>query len=134
MSGADAIHAEHFYGHAPSAVWAALTTPQLLVRRWGAGDIRPVVGHRFDLDRGEWGRQACEIITVEPERLLRLRFATGTLNTTLSWEQFPESGGTRLRLTHEGFNLDSPPGRVALEGMKPRWPKVLARLDTVLSG
>jgi uncharacterized protein YndB with AHSA1/START domain len=134
MSGADAIHAEHFYGHAPSAVWAALTTPQLLVRRWGAGDIRPVVGHRFDLDRGEWGRQACEIITVEPERLLRLRFATGTLNTTLSWEQFPESGGTRLRLNHEGFNLDSPPGRVALEGMKPRWPKVLARLDTVLSG
>ena len=134
MSGADAIHAEHFYGHAPSAVWAALTTPQLLVRRWGAGDIRPVVGHRVDLDRGEWGRQACEIITVEPERLLRLRFATGTLNTTLSWEQFPESGGTRLRLNHEGFNLDSPPGRVALEGMKPRWPKVLARLDTVLSG
>jgi hypothetical protein len=37
-------------------------------------------------------------------------------------------------LTHEGFNLDSPLGRKALEGMKPGWPKILARLEDALQG
>jgi uncharacterized protein YndB with AHSA1/START domain len=81
---------------------------------------------------GQWGKQQCEVTDVEPERLLRFRFAADVLNTTISWELFPEDGGTRLRLTHEGFNLDSPMGRAALDGMKPGWPKVLARLHTVL--
>jgi uncharacterized protein YndB with AHSA1/START domain len=133
MSDADVIHTEHFYAHPPSAVWTALTTPELLARWWVAGDIRPVVGHRFNLDMGPWGKQPCEIITVEPERLLRFRFAAGALDTIISWELVPEDAGTRLKLTHEGFNPDSPMGRAALEGMKPGWPKVLARLDTVLS-
>lgn len=133
MSDADVIHAEHFYAHPPSAVWTALTTPELLARWWVAGNIRPVVGHRFILDMGAWGKQPCEIITVESERLLRFRFASGALDTIISWELVPENAGTRLKLTHEGFNLDSPMGRAALEGMKPGWPKVLARLDTVLS-
>jgi len=112
----------------------ALTTPELLARWWVAGDIRPMVGHRFELDMGKWGKQPCEILKVEPQRLLRFRFATGALNTIISWELIPEVGGTRLLLTHEGFNLDSPLGRAALEGMAPGWPKVLAKLDTVLSG
>jgi uncharacterized protein YndB with AHSA1/START domain len=128
------IHAEHLYAHPPSAVWRALTDPKLLARWWAAGDIRPVVGHRFHLEMGQWGRQPCEVVAVQSERLLCFRFATGALDTTLSWELIPENGGTRLKLTHEGFNVDSLLGRAALEGMKPGWPKVLARLESVLSG
>ena len=41
-------------------------------------------------------------------------------------------GGPFSWYTHEGFNLDSPMGRQALEGMKPGWPKVLAKLAAVL--
>lgn len=134
MIAPDVIRAEHFYPHPPSAVWKALTDPNLVARWWAAGDIRAVVGHRFDLDMGQWGKQSCEVIAVQPERLLRFRFATTTLHTIITWEVIPEDGGTRLRLTHEGFNLDSPMGRQALEGMKPGWPKVLARLESVLSG
>ncbi|MBN9687798.1 MULTISPECIES: SRPBCC family protein [unclassified Corallococcus] len=126
------IQLDHVYAHPPSAVWKALTTPELHAKWWAAGDVRPVVGHRFTLDMGAWGQQPCEVVAVEPERLLQYRFATGTLDTTLTWRLVPEGTGTRLTLVHEGFNLDSPMGRRAFEGMKPGWPGLLARLGTAL--
>lgn len=46
----------------------------------------------------------------------------------------PGRPGTRLTLTHEGFNLDTPLGRQAYEGMKPGWPGLLERMDKVLGG
>ncbi|RKG87231.1 SRPBCC domain-containing protein [Corallococcus sp. CA049B] len=128
------IQLDHLYAHPPSAVWKALTDPALHAKWWAAGDVRPVVGHRFTLDMGAWGQQPCEVLAVEPERLLQYRFATGTLDTTLTWRLAPEGTGTRLTLVHEGFNLDSPMGRRAFEGMKPGWPGLLARLGTALEG
>ncbi|NOJ92403.1 SRPBCC domain-containing protein [Corallococcus coralloides] len=128
------IQLDHLYAHPPSAVWKALTDPALHAKWWAAGDVRPVVGHRFTLDMGAWGQQPCEVLAVEPERLLQYRFATGTLDTTLTWRLVPEGTGTRLTLVHEGFNLDSPMGRRAFEGMKPGWPGLLARLGTALEG
>jgi len=41
--------------HPPAAVWRALTDPDLLARWWAAGEVKPVVGHRFTLDMGNWG-------------------------------------------------------------------------------
>jgi uncharacterized protein YndB with AHSA1/START domain len=134
MNDPAVIQVEHLYAHAPSIVWKALTDPELHARWWAAGDVRPIVGHRFELDMGKWGRQACEVLAVEPERLLRYRFATGSLDTIITWKLVPEGAGTRLKLTHEGFNLDSPLGRQAFEGMKPGWPQVLARLDAAIRG
>ena len=132
MNAPAVIRVNHFYAHKPARVWNALTDPTLHARWWAPGDVRAVVGHRFELDMGPWGQQACEVLEVEHERLLKYRFATGTLDTIITWRLTPESGGTRLELTHEGFNLDSPMGRQALEGMKPGWPKVLAKLAAVL--
>lgn len=128
----NAIRLEHLYGHPPSAVWRALTDPGLHARWWAAGDVRPVVGHRFELDMGPWGKQPCEVLEVEPERFLRYRFAIGTLDTTITWTLLPEGRGTRLILDHEGFDLGSPMGRQALEGMKAGWPDVLSRMAGVL--
>jgi uncharacterized protein YndB with AHSA1/START domain len=133
MSAREVIQVDHFYRQAPAVVWKALTDPAVHARWWAAGDVRPIVGHRFDLDMGAWGKQPCEVLHVEHERLLKYRFATDTIDTTITWELIPEGAGTRLKLTHEGFNLDSPMGRNALEGMKPGWPKVLARLEAVLA-
>ncbi|MCP3098780.1 SRPBCC domain-containing protein [Myxococcus sp. K15C18031901] len=126
------IRLEHVYRHAPAAVWKALTDPVLHAKWWAAGDVRPVVGHRFTLDMGAWGQQPCEVVAVEPERLLQYRFATGSLDTLLTWRLTPEGSGTRLTFTQEGFDLDSPLGRRALEGMKQGWPGILAKLDKVL--
>ena len=129
---AGTIRVEHEYRHPPSAVWRALTDPTLHARWWAAGDVRAVVGHRFTLDMGKWGQQPCEVLEVRPERCLKYRFATGTLDTVITWELTPIPGGTRLILTQEGFDLDSPLARQAFEGMKPGWPNVLGRLGAVL--
>jgi uncharacterized protein YndB with AHSA1/START domain len=131
---ANAIEVEHVYAHPPAAVWKVLTDPELHARWWAAGDVRPIVGHRFELDMGKWGMQACQVVAVETERLLRYQFAVGKLDTTITWRLTPEGAGTRLTLIHEGFDLDSPLGRQALEGMKPGWPKLLAAMERVLAG
>ncbi|MFH9968685.1 SRPBCC domain-containing protein [Streptomyces sp. S1A1-8] len=126
------INCEQFIAHPPAAVWKALTDPELHARWWAAGDVRPVVGHRFTLDMGQWGQQPCEVLTVEPERLLRYSFASGTLDTTITWRLQGEGTGTRLFLEHAGFDLDSPLGKAAVEGMGNGWPGLLRRIESVL--
>lgn len=74
------------------------------------------------------------MLAAEPEQLLRYRFAARTLDTIVAWLLAAEGAGTRLTLTHEGFNLDSPLSRRAFEGMRPGRPAVLARLESVLGG
>ena len=119
--------------HPPARVWAALTEPALLAQWWAAGDVQPVLGHRFTLDLGPWGQQPCEILQVEPQRLLRYSFATGLLNTTITWQLDPQAAGTRLSLDHQGFDLQSPVGQSAFSGMSRGWPTVLARIDAALA-
>ncbi|WP_329117469.1 SRPBCC family protein [Streptomyces sp. NBC_01353] len=126
------IHCDQFIAHPPAKVWKALTDPELHARWWAAGDVRAVVGHRFTLDMGNWGHQECEVLAVEPERLLRYNFAPGTLDTTITWELRPEGTGTRLFLEHAGFDLDSPLGKQALEGMGRGWPGLLRRIEPAL--
>ncbi|MEV5974025.1 SRPBCC domain-containing protein [Streptomyces sp. NPDC051921] len=128
----DAIHCAKFLPHPPAAVWAALTDPELHARWWAAGDVKPVVGHRFTLDMGAFGSQPCEVTEVDPERLFAYRFAEGSLDTTITWRLEPEGKGTRLFLTHAGFDLDSPMGRQAYDGMGHGWPHVLDRLAGLL--
>lgn len=130
----ETIRIDRVYAQAPSKVWHALTDPTLMARWWAPGDVRAEVGHRFEMDMGQFGKQPCEVVAVESERRLSYRFATGTLNTLITWELAPEGAGTRLTLIHEGFDLDSPMGRMAYEGMKPGWSTVLEKLGTTLDG
>lgn len=119
--------------HPPSRVWAALTDPALHAKWWAAGDVRPVVGHRFTLDMGPWGQQPCQVIAVEDERLLAYSFAEGSLDSTITWRLEPDGQGTRLSLEHAGFDLDSPMGKRAFEGMGSGWPGVIRRMDRALA-
>ena len=121
------IECDQFIARPPAAVWRVLTEPGLHAKWWAAGDIKPEVGHRFTLDMGSWGVQQCEILDVEPEKLLRYTFAEGVLDTTITWRLEPEGDGTRLFLTHDGF----PPGSTALEGMGRGWPGLLRRIEDV---
>jgi uncharacterized protein YndB with AHSA1/START domain len=133
MSTPPVIKLDHFYAHAPARVWRALTTPEIHARWWAAGDVRAEVGHRFELDMGAWGKQECEVLAVEPERLLKYSFAPGLLDTTITWVLTPEGNGTRLTLLHEGFDVESPMGKKALEGMGKGWPGILARMEQALA-
>jgi uncharacterized protein YndB with AHSA1/START domain len=117
--------------HPPARVWAALTQPELHAKWWAQGDVRAEVGHRFELDMGQWGKQACEVLAVEPQRLLSYTFAPGTLDTTITWKLEPDGDGTRLTLIHEGFDLDSPLAKSAYEGMRNGWPGLMGRIAEV---
>ncbi|GAA0507159.1 hypothetical protein Ade02nite_50680 [Paractinoplanes deccanensis] len=121
------IECDQFIARPPASVWRALTSPALLAKWWAAGDIRPEVGHRFTLDMGSWGEQWCEVLEVEPEKLLRYTFAEGVLDTTITWRLEPEGAGTRLFLVHDGFVPDSAP----LHGMGNGWPGILRRVEAV---
>jgi uncharacterized protein YndB with AHSA1/START domain len=132
MTENNTITCEKFLSHPPADVWKALTDPDMHARWWAAGDIKPVEGHRFALDMGNFGSQQCEVTKVDDQRLLAYRFAEGSLDTTVTWTLHPEGKGTRLVLTHAGFDLDSPMGRQAYEGMGHGWPGVLNKLESVL--
>jgi uncharacterized protein YndB with AHSA1/START domain len=127
------IRLSQFIDHPPAKVWRALTDPGLHAKWWAKGDVRAEVGHRFTLDMGSWGQQPCEVVAVEPEHLLSYSFAPGTLDTTITWRLEPEGHGTRLHLEHSGFDLDSPLGKMAFEGMGGGWPKVLERIAPTLA-
>ena len=119
------VELDQFIARPPAAVWRALTEPELHAKWWAAGDIKPVVGHRFTLDMGSrWGQQVCEVLEVEEEKLLRYTFAEGVLDTTITWRLEAEGGGTRLFLVHDGFA----PGSEALIGMGNGWPRLLAHV------
>ncbi len=128
MTEPGVIRLSQTINHPPALVWNALTDPEIHARWWAAGDVKAVVGHHFTLDMGPWGKQPCEVLAVEPERLLSYRFAPGTLNTTITWRLEPEGSGTRMHLEQSGFDLDSPLGNMAFDGLGAGWPKVLERL------
>ncbi len=122
------VTCDQFLTHSPEDVWRALTDPDVLARWWVPGDIRAEVGHRFSLDMGKWGQQPCEVTAVEPGRMIAYRFGGGSLDTTITWRLESEGTGTRLFLEHAGFDLGSPLGRQAYEGMGAGWPHVLERI------
>ena len=56
--------------HPPEKLWRALTQPHLIEEWLMKNDFSPVVGHRFNL-RGEWGGVLdCEVLEVEPNKML----------------------------------------------------------------
>ena len=128
--GTAGVHVDQFVARPPAAVWRALTDPDVLARWWVAGDIAPVVGHRFTLDMAPWGKAACQVLeAVEPERLVY----TFNESWTLTWRLVPEGAGTRLFLDHTGFDLDDPRDRFAFDTMGPGWrDEVLPRLVDLL--
>lgn len=123
------IQIERSFAQPPHQVWRALTEPALLARWWAAGDIAPLVGHRFTLDVGEWGEILCETREVEPGRRLVITFEDWTRTFTL----LPEGTGTRLVFEQSEMDLDTPKGRFACEKTSEGWRhEVLPRLATVL--
>ena len=129
----NAIRLECRYPHPAAAVWAALTTPELLARWWAPGNIAPVAGHRFTMDMDAWGQQQCEVLAVDPGKSISFLFSEGQLDTTITWRLEPVEDGTVLHFEHAGFRLDTPMGRHAIEGMGNCWPGLLARIDGLLA-
>lgn len=110
MSGRDIDLAFELEARA-GTVWRALTTPALLARWLGPNDFRAEVGGRFTVAAAPGGLAVndnapvhCRVLAIEPERLLRLGWREGGVDSVVTFILEPGvDGGVRLRLTHDGF-------------------------------
>lgn len=136
------FEADEFLPHPPAKVWRTLTEPEFM-DAWlmPTQGFAPVVGTRFRFvtspvpQTNFSGLVECEVLEVDPMRLLRIswRSAGTALDTVVTWELAPEGTGTRMLLTHAGFDLDDPEQARAFEIMNGGWRShVLRRMVAAL--
>jgi len=128
----DALVSECDLDEPPEKVWRALTDPRLLARWLMPNDIRAEVGRRFTLRAGPeaGGDIACEVLAVEPHRLLRVSWRAGepdgrtrTLDTVVTFElSRTTTGGTHLRVVHSGFSRSVKPVARNMSAQAPAMP------------
>ncbi len=134
------IVTDSFLPHPPAKVWNALTDPVLLAEWLMPNDFVPLVGHRFTFEtepvpaHGFDGVIQCEVLELDPESELRIAWHGGSLVSTVTWRLEREGTGTRLFLTHDGFD-DSDPGQVLTKQiLGGGWNgKIRSRLEQLLT-
>lgn len=106
MSGQIRISVE--YPHAVGRVWRAITDTQALEQWLMPNDFQPVVGHRFTFrshpQPGWDGVVNGEVLHVDEPRRLSFTWRGGPLDTVVTFELTAIEGGTRLCMTHAGFD------------------------------
>ncbi|HYE47420.1 MAG TPA: SRPBCC domain-containing protein [Caulobacter sp.] len=107
----------------PEKVWRALTEPALLARWLGPNDFRAEPGAVFTVGgapgaANDNATARCEVLTLEPGRRLRLSWKEGVVESLITFTLEPGAdGGSRLRLTHDGFVTEG--GLPAVLTMQP---------------
>jgi uncharacterized protein YndB with AHSA1/START domain len=131
-----AVVVEREIAHPPEKIWRALTQPHLMAEWLMKNDFRPVVGHRFNL-RGDWGGVLdCEVLTLEPNRVLSYTWDFAheddayNLKSVVTFTLTPTRTGTHLRVEQTGFRVDQ---RQAYGGARVGWSKFLGNLEQVLA-
>lgn len=140
-----AIHVDQFLPHSPAKVWRALTEPELIAKWMMPGDFRLEVGHRYTLQAmampatGFSGSVRAEVLGFEAGRMLRIGWQDADpapesrADWTITWTLSPEGSGTRLFLTHEGFDPDNPVQQRARTIMGGGWrSRVMRSLEETL--
>ena len=119
------IEVDQFLPHPRAKVWRALTDRRRLAAWLMPNDFAPVAGHRFTFRTeprpGFDGVVRCQVLDLEPERLMRWSWQGGTLDSVVTWTLRTEGRGTRLFLRHSGFDPDDPFQRQALRIMGGGW-------------
>jgi uncharacterized protein YndB with AHSA1/START domain len=99
------IEHEAVYPHSPERVWRALVDPEELAAWLMPTDFAPKPGHEFSLETGDdhIGTIRGEVLEIDEPRLLRCGWSGVFGDTQVTFELFPEAGGTRLRIIHDGW-------------------------------
>ncbi len=134
-----AIEVDQFLSRPPEQVWHALTDPDLLAQWLMPNDFRPTVGHQFTFrtepvpEHGFDGIVHCQVLDLDPPRLLRFSWQGGQLDTVVSWRLVPQGAGTRLLITHDGFDDGDPAQRLTMSILGGGWRgHLVERLRTLL--
>jgi uncharacterized protein YndB with AHSA1/START domain len=115
--------------HPPEKIWRALTQDHLIEEWLMKNDLKPVVGHRFNL-RADWGAVDCQVMAVEPNKTLSYTWAAYGLESVVTWTLTSTSTGTHLRMEQSGFRLDQ---QQAYQGAQGGWQRFFAGLEQVLA-
>ena len=115
--------------HPPEKIWRALTQPHLIEEWLMKTSFKPEVGHRFDF-RADWGSVDCQVVTVEPNRMLSYTWGAHGLESVVTWTLSPAGAGTHLRMEQVGFRPDQ---KQAYAGAKFGWTRFLENLEQVLA-
>ncbi|MGA8198331.1 MAG: SRPBCC domain-containing protein [Acetobacteraceae bacterium] len=113
----------------PEKIWRALTQPHLIEEWLMKTDFKPVVGHRFDF-RADWGAVDCQVMALEPNKMLSYTWAAYGLESVVTWTLTPSSRGTHLRMEQSGFRADQ---QQAYRGAKGGWPQFFVNLEQLLA-
>ena len=127
---------EREIAHPPEKLWRALTQPHLIEEWLMKNDFKPSVGHRFNL-RGDWGGVLdCEVLAVEPNRMLSYTWnfahddAAFDLTSVVTFTLTPTNTGTHLRMEQKGFRTGQ---KQAYGGARVGWQQFFVKLEQVLA-
>lgn len=120
---------------APEKVWRALTVPELVAAWLMPNDLTPEQGTRFTLHGlpEEGGDVACEVLDIEPERLIRYSWRDEearrlNLDSTVTFELARTAvGGTHLRIVHSGFPRAESRGSPLMSAANSNQPQMMLR-------
>lgn len=115
--------------HPPEKIWSALTEPHLIAEWLMKNELKPKLGHRFDL-HFDWGVVECQVVQVEAKKTLSYTWGDDHLKSVVTWTLTPTNTGTHLRMEQTGFRPDQPR---YFRGTKAGWPRFLAKLEHVLA-
>jgi uncharacterized protein YndB with AHSA1/START domain len=113
----------------PEKIWRALTQPHLIEEWLMKNDFKPVANHQFKF-RADWGAVDCQVLAVEPDKMLSYTWVAYGLESVVTWTLTPSSTGTRLRMEQSGFRTDQ---QQAYQGAKGGWQRFFAALERVLA-
>ena len=126
------IEHEEMYPHPPERVWRALTDRTELGMWLMPTDFAALAGHKFTFDaRPDLGLIDGEVLDVEPPRLLRCRWSGVFGHTVVTFTLTPVGSGTRLRITHAGWDAQGLPHR---DGFDSGWHDKLTKDLAALLG
>lgn len=83
------------------------------------------------------GEIACEVLAVRPGEQLTLSWvdlrATRPARWLVDWTVHPQGRGTRLLLTHSGFDINDRRPPTDRNGMERMWQRVLSQIGEMLN-
>ncbi|MCV3240539.1 SRPBCC family protein [Mesorhizobium sp. ZC-5] len=120
---------------APEKVWRALTVPELVAAWLMPNDLVPEQGARFTLNGPpeEGGDVACEVLDIEPERLIRYSWRDEEarrldLDSTVTFELARSAvGGTHLRIVHSGLQRAGSRVSTVMSAANANQPRMMLR-------
>lgn len=109
-------------------IWRALTQPHLIQEWLMKNDFKPVVDHRFTFS-ADWGSVACQVRTIEEDKMLSYSWAAYGLDSVVTWTLTPTETGTLLRMEQSGFQ---PGQQQAYQGARHGWQRFFTALEELL--